>query len=146
MLLFRNRMALLDVRSDEFLNTLVQLGGYCTVGQAKRLGIANSDTRVLAQLRSFEHNNFLRKVSVYPVVYQVTKSATRLRAADRRARRLHRPETVLNRYLRLISISTPAAGPQSSSLTMSLKITTLTEHGCPMNVIPHRGGNPYLLE
>lgn len=63
---FDNRVALLDLRPDNFLNTLVQLGGYCTIGQAKRLGLANSDTRALAHLRVFEQNGFLRKVSSYP--------------------------------------------------------------------------------
>ena len=67
MLRFNNRVALLDLRSDNFLNTLVQLGGYCTIGQAKRLGLANSDTRALAHLRVFEQNGFLRKVSSYPL-------------------------------------------------------------------------------
>ena len=92
MLRFRCRLAL-------FLNTLVQLGGYCTVGQAKGFGIGNSDTRASAQLRTFEENGFLRRVASYPVVYQVTKSATRLSAADRRARRPHRPKTILSRLL-----------------------------------------------
>src|SRR5215471_8728785 len=99
MLRFDNRVALLDLRSDNFLNTLVQLGGYCTVGQAKRLGIANSDTRVLAQLRGFEQSGFLRRIASYPAVYQVTKSATRLTGVDRRARRPHDIKTVLGRLL-----------------------------------------------
>src|SRR6185437_16963033 len=42
MLRFENRVGLLDLRSDKFLSTLVQIGGYCTIGQAKRLGLANS--------------------------------------------------------------------------------------------------------
>src|SRR5438552_2524438 len=76
MLRFDNRVALLDLRSDNFLNTLVQLGGYCTIGQAKRLGLANSDTRAAAHLRILEQNGFLRRVSSYPIVYQTTKSTT----------------------------------------------------------------------
>jgi hypothetical protein len=146
MLRFRNRMALLDVPSDEFLNTLVQLGGYCTVAQAKRFGIANSDTRALAHLRIFEENGFLRKVAVYPVVYQVTKSATRLTAADRRARRPHQPETVLNRLLAVDFYLHARGWPAEFVFDHELKITTLTEGGCPMKVLPHRGGRPYLWE
>ena len=89
MLRFENRVELLDLRSDKFLTTLVQLGGYCTIAQAKRLGLANSDTRALAHLRVFEENGFVRRVFSYPVVYQTTKAATRLLGKDRRARRLH---------------------------------------------------------
>ena len=143
---FRNRLALLDVRSDDFLNTLVQLGGYCTVGQAKRFGIANSDTRALAQLRTFEENGFLRRVASYPVVYQVTKSATRLGAADRRARRTHRPKTVLNRLLAVDFYLDARGWPAEFVFDHEMKITTLTQRGCPLNAVPHRGGKPYVWE
>ncbi len=146
MLRFRNRIALLDVRSDEFLNTLVQLGGYCTVGQAKRLGIANSDTRVLAQLRAFEENRFLRKVAAYPVVYQVTKSATRLGAVDRRARSPHSTKTILNRLLAVDFYLEARGWPAEFVFDHEQKITLLTKRGCPTNAIPHRGGTPYLWE
>lgn len=146
MLRFRNRVALLDVRSDEFLNTLVQLGGYCTVGQAKSLGIANSDTRVLAHLRVFEQNGFLRKVSAYPIVYQVTKAATRLGAMDRRARRAHSYRTVLNRLLAVDFYLEALDWEAEFLLDHATKIATLTEQGCPMHVIPHRAGRPYLWE
>jgi hypothetical protein len=146
MLRFRNRIALLDVRSDEFLNTLVQLGGYCAVGQAKRLGIANSDTRVLAQLRAFENSGFLRKVSGYPVVYQVTKSATRLGAVDRRARHPHCPKTVLNRLLAVDFYLEARGWPAEFVFDHEQKIALFTERGCPINAIPHRGGRPYLWE
>jgi len=146
MLRFRNRVALLDVRADEFLSTLVQLGGYCTVGQAKRFGIANSDTRALAQLRTFDESGFLRKVAAYPVVYQATKSATRLRAADRRARRLHSPKTVLNRLLAIDFYLDACSWPAEFVFDHEMKIQTFTQHGCPLNAIPHRGGRPYLWE
>lgn len=146
MLRFRNRVALLDVRSDEFLNTLVQLGGYCTLGHAKRLGIANSDTRVLAQLRAFEESKFLRKVSGYPVVYQVTKSATRLGAVDRRARRPHNPKTVLNRLLAVDFYLEARGWPAEFVFEHEEKIALFTDRGCPVSAIPHRGGRPYLWE
>jgi len=146
MLRFRNRVALLDVRSDEFLNTLVQLGGYCTVGQAKRLGIASSDTRVLAHLRALEENGFLRKVSAYPVVYQVTKAATRLGAMDRRARRPHNPNTVLNRLLTVDFYLEGCGWPAEFVFEHERKILLLIERGCPLSAIPHRGGRPYLWE
>jgi len=143
---FRNRLALLDVRSDEFLNTLVQLGGYCTVRQAKRFGIANSDTRALAQLRAFEENGFLRRVAPYPVVYQATKSATRLGGADRRARRTHRPKTIVNRLLAVDFYLDACDWPAEFVFDHEMKITALTQRGCPLNAIPHRGGRPYLWE
>jgi hypothetical protein len=80
MLRFRSRLALLNARSEEFLNILVQLGGYCTLGQAKRIELADSDPRVLVRLRGLEQIGFLRKIAGYPVIFQVTKSATRLSA------------------------------------------------------------------
>lgn len=146
MLRFRNRIALLGVRSDEFLNTLVQLGSYCTVGQAKRLGIANSDTRVLAQLRALEENRFLRKVAAYPVVYQVTKSATRLGAVDRRARRPHSLKTVLNRLLAVDFYLDACGWPSEFVFDHEQKIALFIERGCPISAITHRGGRPYLWE
>src|SRR5215469_9235334 len=136
MLRFRNRLALLDVPSDDFLNTLVQLGGYCTVGQAKRFGIANSDTRALAHLRRFEENGFLRKVAAYPVVYQVTKSATRLAAVDRRARRPHAPKTVLNRLLAMDFYLDARGWPAEFVFDHEMKITTFTQRGCPLKCYP----------
>jgi hypothetical protein len=145
MLRFDNRVALLDLRSDNFLNTLVQLGGYCTIGQAKRLGLANSDSRALAHLRVFEQNGFLQKVSGYPVVYQTTKSATRLLGKDRRARRSHTDPTVLNRLLAVDFYleTTPCA---DFVFDHQMKIELLTRQGCPLGMIPERRGRPYLWD
>jgi hypothetical protein len=147
MLRFDNRVALLDLRSDDFLNTLVQLGGYCTIGQAKRLGFANSDTRALAHLRVFEENGFLRKVSSYPVVYQTTKSATRLLGKDRRARRSHRDATVLNRLL-AVDFYLDATEWKAADFVFDhqTKIALLTKQGCPLGMIQERGGRPYLWD
>ena len=96
---FRGRIPLLDECADEFLKTLAWLGGYCATEQAQRLGIARSATRVLARLRRFEQGGFLRKLPAYPVVYQITKSVTRLLEMDLMARRHHPIETVRNRLL-----------------------------------------------
>lgn len=145
MLRFDNRVALLDLRSDNFLNTLVQLGGYCTIGQAKRLGLANSDTRALAHLRVFEQNGFLRKVSSYPVVYQTTKSATRLLGKDRRARRSHTDPTVLNRLL-AVDFYLEVIQQADFVFDHQMKIALLTQQGCPLGMIPERGGRPYLWD
>ena len=144
MLRFDNRVTLLDLRSDNFLNTLVQLGGYCTIRQAKRLGLANSDTRALAHLRVFEENRFLRRVSNYPVVYQTTKSATRLLGKDRRARRLHSDPTVLNRLLAVDFYLDAIEWKADFVFDHQIKLALLTQQGCPLGMIPERGGRPYL--
>jgi len=146
MLRFDNRVALLDLRSDNFLNTLVQLGGYCTIGQAKRLGLANSDTRALAHLRVFEQNGFLRNVSSYPVVYQTTKAATRLLGKDRRARRPHTEPTVLNRLLAVDFYLDAIEWTADFVFDHQMKIALLTEQGCPLGMIPERRGRPYLWD
>ena len=49
---FANRLEVLDLKSDDFLTLLVHLGGYCTVEQAQRLGLANSPTRTAERLRT----------------------------------------------------------------------------------------------
>ena len=46
---FSQRLLLLDERRDVFLRTLVYLGGYCTIEQAQKLGLASSATRGLTQ-------------------------------------------------------------------------------------------------
>lgn len=145
MLRFENRVGLLDLRSDKFLSTLVQIGGYCTIGQAKRLGLANSDTRALAHLRVFEENGFVRRVFSYPVVYQTTKAATRLLGKDRRARRLHNDKTVLNR---LLAVDFYLEDAQNADFVFDheKKIAVLTQRGCPLGMIPQRGGRPYLWD
>ena len=143
---FDNRVALLDLRSDNFLNTLVQLGGYCTIGQAKRLGLANSDTRAAAHLRILEQNGFLRRASSYPVVYQTTKSATRLLGADRRARRSHSEKTVLNRLLAVDFYLDATQWVAEFVFGHEMKIALLTKQGCPLPTIPERRGRPYLWD
>ncbi len=86
---FSDRLAALDEKAGEFLRTLGYLGGYCTVEQARRLDLANSTTRVLERLRKLENAGFLRRVISYPLLYQVTKSVTRMLGTDLMARRIH---------------------------------------------------------
>src|SRR5437870_3500756 len=76
---FSNRTAALDERADEFLKRLAHLGGYCTVDQAQRMGLANSPRRVLFRLDSLERSRFLRRGFVHLVVYWVTNTGTALR-------------------------------------------------------------------
>src|SRR3989442_15561361 len=73
---FRDRIALLDKGSQEFLTVLVAIGGYCTVSQAEALKIVKS-TRARARLRALERLGFFRGGGGYPAGYQVTKSPTR---------------------------------------------------------------------
>ena len=65
---FSKRLLLLDERSDDFLKTLVYLGGYCTIEQAQKLGLANSATRVVARLEALKQSGFLKQIAHYPVV------------------------------------------------------------------------------
>jgi hypothetical protein len=69
---FQSRAAFLEERIETFLTTLTELGGYCTLEQAKRLELANSETRARMQLKALERLGFLRRVADYPVVYQIT--------------------------------------------------------------------------
>jgi hypothetical protein len=143
---FQTRAALLEERIETFLKTLTELGGYCTLEQAKRLEVANSDTRVLAQLRGLERSGFLRRVADYPVVYQITASTTRLLGVDRRARRPHGAETVVNRLLAVSFYLEARRWPVEFTFDHTQKIDTFLLEGCPMSAIPHRGGKPYLRE
>ena len=97
---FCDRVAMMDQCSVEFLTKLVALGGYCTAAQAKQLSIANSGIATRARPRAWERSGFLRKIAAYPIVYQVTKSTTRLLDRDSRARRTHALATVQARLPR----------------------------------------------
>src|SRR5438067_8845026 len=86
---FNSRLVYVHEGLREFLRTLAALGGYCTVQQAKSLGIAGWDKGVRGRLRMLERLRFLRRVTKYPVVYQVTKATTRLLGQDSSIRRRH---------------------------------------------------------
>jgi hypothetical protein len=143
---FRGRIPPLDEFADEFLKTLAWLGGYCTTEQAQRLGIARSATRVLAHLRRFEHGGFLRKLAVYPGVYQITKSVTRLLEMDLMARRPHPIETVRNRLLAVNFYLEALRWPAAFLLDHEEKVAAFQDCGCPLSALPQRSGQPYLWE
>ena len=84
---FRDRASVLDDRSRRFLTTVAWLGGYVTPEQAQLLGIRNSASRVHVQLKDLEDWGLIKRVGVYPSIYQVTKSVTRLMGSDLAARR-----------------------------------------------------------
>ena len=65
---------------------------------------------------------------------------------DRRARRPHRPETLLNRLLAVDFYLDACGWPAEFIFDHEMKVTTLTAGGCPMSAIPHHGGEPYLWE
>jgi len=143
---FESRVALMDENIEGFLKTLTELGGYCTLEQAKALEVAHSDTRVLAQLRGLERFGFLRRVAAYPVVYQITGSTTRLLGGDCRARRAHNAETVLNRLLGVSFYLEARLWPVEFAFDHQQKIDTFIYEDCPMDAIPQRGGKPCLRD
>ena len=95
----RDRVGVLDERSERFLMTVAWLGGYVTAEQAQELGIRNSVPRVHVRLKDLESWGFIKRIATYPAIYQVTKSVTRLLGADLSARRQHAIETIQTRLL-----------------------------------------------
>jgi hypothetical protein len=136
----------MDEKIEDFLRIVTELGGYLTLEQAKALGLANSDTRVLAHLKGLERAGFLRRVADYPVVYQITGATTRLLDKDRRARRSHGVATVLSRLLAVSFYLEARLWPADFALGHQHKINMFFYEGCPLDVLPQRGGKPYLWE
>jgi hypothetical protein len=143
---FRNRLALLNEGSKEFLRLLVALGGYCTASQAKDLKIGASGTRVRARLRALERLRFLRRVTAYPVVYQITKSTTRMLGRDSSNRRRHTLATVQARLLALSFYLEARSWPSEFIFNHAEKIATFIEAGCPLSILPQRVGKLHLWE
>jgi hypothetical protein len=140
------RAALLDELSEYFLTQLVHLGGYCTALQAEALGIAETSKRVRGRGRMLERLGFLRRVTKYPVVYQVTKSATRLHGPDSSTRRRHMLATVQARLLGVHFYLEARGWPATFMFDHEEKIMTLQNAGCPLSVLPQRNGKPYVRE
>lgn len=124
--------------------TLVYLGGYCTAQQAQKLVIGDSQAR--ARLKTLEQLGFLRRVTKYPVVYQVTKSTTRLLGPDSSCRRRHPLPTVQARLLAVHFYLEARAWPATFFLDHTDKIMMLQNAQCPLTVLPQRNGKPYLRE
>lgn len=141
---FSQRLLHLDERSDVFLKTLVYLGGYCTIEQAQKLGLANSPTRVVAHLEALKKLGFLRQIAHYPVIYQVTKSATRLVGVDLMARRRHAPFTIRYRLLGVNFYLEAQTWPAEFRLSHPEKIALFNDAGCPTEALPHFRGRPCL--
>jgi hypothetical protein len=143
---FSQRLELLDERADRFLRTLASLGGYCTVEQAERLGVASSRTRALARLQGLEEGSFLRRVADYPIVYQMTKATARLLPTDSRARRPHSIETVRSRLAGVAFYLEAIHWPAEFVFDHAEKIAAFRERGCPLEALPQRAGVPYLWD
>lgn len=140
------RTALLDEMSEYFLRQLVDLGGYCTALQAEALRVADTAKRVRGRLRMLERLGFLRRVTKYPVVYQVTKSATRLHGPDSSTRRRHMPPTVQARLLGVHFYLEARTWPATFFFGHEEKIMTLRNAECPLTLLPQRNGKPYVRE
>lgn len=143
---FAKRLLRLDERSNEFLKTLVLLGGYCAIEQAQKLELANSARRVMARLEALRQSGFLRQVAHYPVIYQVTKSATRLAGFDLMARRRHTPATIRCKLLGLNFYLEAKAWPADFVLDHAKKIALFNDAGCPTEALPHFRGRPCLWQ
>ena len=143
---FEKRAALLDEMSEYFLRQVVGLGGYCTALQAEGFRVAETAKRVRARLRMLERLGFLRRVTKYPVVYQVTKSATRLHGPDSSTRRRHIPPTVQARLLGVHFYLEARTWPATFFFDHEEKIMTLRNAECPLTLLPQRNGKPYLRE
>jgi hypothetical protein len=142
---FRNRSSCLDEVSQQFLRLLVALGGYCTAVQAQEL--ITTGPQVRARLKMLERLGFLRRITKYPVVYQVTKSTTRLLQRDSSSRRRHTLSTVQARLLAVHFYLEARAWPAEFVLDHEKKIAVFTDlAGCPSSILPQRGGKPYLRE
>jgi hypothetical protein len=143
---FSERVAFVDDRTDKFLTTVAQLGGYCTVEQAQAMGLAKSPSQAQAQLNGLERAGFLRRVVQYPLVYQITKSVVRLVGTDTSARRRHAIQTVRWR-LAVVSFYLEAKKwPADFIFEHDEKVVAFGKIGCPRQLLPHRGGQPYLWE
>ena len=143
---FSKRLLLLDERSNDFLKTLVHLGGYCSIEEAQKLGLANSARRVVARLEALKQSGFLKQIAHYPVIYQVTGSATRLVGSDLMARRQRTPLTIRCKLLGVNFCLEAKAWPADFVLDYAKKIALLNDAGCPTEALPHFRGRPYLWQ
>ncbi len=143
---FRDRASVLDERSRNFLTTVAWLGGYVTPEQAQVLGVRNSVPRVHVQLKELEDWGFIKRVGVYPSIYQVTKSVTRLMGTDLSARREHVNETIRTRLLTVNFYLEAIHWPVEFVFDHQQKISKLMKLGCEPALFPKRGHRPYLWE
>lgn len=133
---FRDRVGILDEQSERFLMTVAWLGGYVTAEQAQELGIR----------KDLESWGFLKRISTYPAIYQVTKSVTRLMGADLSARRQHALETIQTRLLTVNFYLEAIRWPVNFVFDHQQKIARFRDFGCEIGLLPQRDGKPYLWQ
>jgi hypothetical protein len=143
---FRDRVGILDERSQHFLKTVAWLGGYVTPEQAQELGIRNSTTSVHVQLKHLESWRFIKPIATYPAVYQVTKSVTRLLGADLSARRQRALETIRTRLLTVNFYVEAIRWPVEFIFDHKQKVSKLCQLVGEPFLLPHRGSRPYLWQ
>jgi hypothetical protein len=143
---FRDRIEVLDERSQHFLTTVAWLGGYVIPEQAQELGIRNSVTRVHVQLKDLESWGFIKPVGAYPAIYQVTKSVTRLLGADLSARRQHTLETIRTRLLTVNFYLEAIRWPVEFVLDHKQKVSKLCQVVAEPALLPYRGSKLYLWQ
>jgi len=143
---FSERVSFVDERTDKFLTVLAQLGGYCTAEQAQAMGLAASPSETLRRLNGLEQAGFLRRVADYPVVYQVTKSVTRLVGTDMSARRPHVAPSIRWRLAAVSFYVEAKDWPAEFIFHHEDKLAAFDKLDCPRKLLPHRGGQPYLWE
>jgi hypothetical protein len=143
---FDTRSAMIEETHENFLRLLVSLGGYCTVTQAEELKLADNNRRTRAHLKRLEVLGFLRRVAAYPVVYQITKSATRHLERDSGARRRHTLSTIQTRLLAVDFYLAARKWPAKFILDHEQKVAAFLNRGCPVEILPQHGGEPYLRE
>ena len=143
---FRDRTGILDDRSLRFLKTVAWLGGYVTAEQAQELGVRNSLPRVHVHLNDLESWRFVKRIATYPVVYQVTKSVTRLVGADLFARRQHALENIQTRLLTVNFYLEAVRWPVEFIFDHERKLSTFRSFACDGDLLPQRGGKPYLWQ
>jgi hypothetical protein len=143
---FQDRVRVLDERSRFLLITVTWLGGYVTAEQAQELGIRDSVPRVHVQLKDLESCGFIKRISSYPAVYQVTKSVARLSGADFSARRQHAIQTIRTRILTVNFYLEALRWPVEFVFNHERKLSKFGELGCESGLLPQRGGKPYLWQ
>jgi hypothetical protein len=97
-------------------------------------------------LKDLESWGFIKRITTYPAVYQVTKSVTRLMGADLSARREHAIETIQTRLLTVNFYLEAIRWPVELVFDHRRKIAKFRDFGCEVGLLPQRGGKPYLWQ
>jgi hypothetical protein len=97
-------------------------------------------------LKDLESWGFIKRITTYPAVYQVTKSVTRLMGADLSARRQHAIETIRTRLLTVNFYLEAVRWPVEFVFNHRQKISKFCDFGCELGLLPQRGSQPYLWQ